>query len=131
MKAIDKTVRQETRYIALCELLLSVLLQAVFLVIGQWNYTVLLGNLLSGGAAVLNFFLMGVTIQEATNREEKNARTLMRLSQSLRMVALFAAAALGVLLPCFNTVTALVPLFFPRLAVAFRPLVGRKSGNTP
>ena len=41
------------------------------------------------------------------------------------------AAALGVLLPCFNTVTALVPLFFPRLAVAFRPLVGRKTGNTP
>ena len=131
MKAIDKTVRQETGYIALCELLLGVLLQAVFLVIGQWNYTVLLGNLLSGGAAVLNFFLMGLTIQEATNREEKNARTLMRLSQSLRMVALFAAAALGVLLSCFNTVTALVPLFFPRLAVAFRPLVGRKSGNTP
>ena len=117
MKAIDKTVRQETGYIALCELLLSVLLQAVFLVIGQWNYTVLLGNLLSGGVAVLNFFLMGVTIQEATDREEKNARTLMRMSQSLRMVALFAAA--------------LVPLFFPRLAVAFRPLVGRKSGNTP
>ena len=131
MKAIDKTVRQETGYIALCELLLSVLLQAVFLVIGQWNYTVLLGNLLSGGVAVLNFFQMGVTIQEATDREEKNARMLMRMSQSLRMVALFAAAALGVLLSCFNTVTALVPLFFPRLAVAFRPLVGRKTGNTP
>lgn len=127
MRPIDKTVRRETGYIAVSVLLLSVLLQAVFLVIGQWDYTVLLGNLLSGGAAVLNFFLMGLTVQEATGREEKNARSLMKLSQSLRTVALFAAAALGVLLPCFHTVTALVPLFFPRIAVAFRPLIGRKK----
>ena len=127
MRPIDKTVRRETGYIAVSVLLLSVLLQAVFLVIGQWDYTVLLGNLLSGGAAVLIFFLMGLTVQEATGREEKNARSLMKLSQSLRTVALFAAAALGVLLPCFHTVTALVALFFPRIAVAFRPLIGKKK----
>lgn len=127
MRPIDKTVQRETGYIAVSVLLLSVLLQAVFLVIGRWDYTVLLGNLLSGGAAVLNFFLMGLTVQEATTREEKNARSLMKLSQSLRTVALFAAAALGVLLNCFNTVTALVPLFFPRIAVAFRPLIGKKK----
>lgn len=127
MRPIDKTVQRETGYIAVSVLLLSVLLQAVFLVIGRWDYTVLLGNLLGGGAAVLNFFLMGLTVQEATTREEKNARSLMKLSQSLRTVALFAVAALGVLLNCFNTVTALVPLFFPRIAVAFRPLIGKKK----
>ena len=40
---------------------------------------------------------------------------------------LWVVAAVGVLLPCFNTVTALVPLFFPRIAVAFRPLIGKKK----
>ena len=30
--------------------------------------------------------------------------------------------AVGVLLSCFNTATSLIPLFFPRIAIAFKPL---------
>ena len=51
----------------------------------------------------------------------------MRASWGLRSVALFAAAVLGVTLSCFNTITALVPLIFPRIAIAFRPLFDRKK----
>lgn len=126
MKA-DPTVRRETRYILLMTALLSVLMQAVFLVLGYWDYTVLLGNLLSGGVAVLNFYLMGLSVQKAVQREEKPAKDLMKTSQTLRMFMLFAAAALGVLLKCFNTVAALVPLFFPRIAIALRPLMDKKK----
>ena len=38
-------------------------MQAAFLVSGFWDYTVLLGNLLSAAAAVLNFFLLGILHQ--------------------------------------------------------------------
>lgn len=122
MKKVDKTVLKETRYIASFVLIFSVLTQAIFLIIGKWNYTVLLGNILSGAVAILNFFLMGITVQAAVNKEDKEARGTMKMSQSLRTLLLFAAAALGVLLPCFHTVTSLIPLFFPRIAIAFKPL---------
>ena len=49
MKRIDQTVLTETGYIAVWEVIFSVLMQAVFLIAGIWDYTVLLGNLL--GAA--------------------------------------------------------------------------------
>lgn len=127
MTKVDATVRRETGYIAACVAILSALMEAIFLVLGYWNYTVLLGNLLSGGVAVLNFFLMGLSVQEATGKDEKGSRAFMQMSQGLRSVLLFAAAALGVLLPCFHTVTALVPLFFPRIGVAFRPLLDREA----
>lgn len=127
MTKVDVTVRRETGYIAACVAIFSALMEAIFLVLGYWDYTVLLGNLLSGGVAVLNFFLMGLSVQEATGKDEKGARSFMQMSQSLRSVLLFAAAVLGVLLPCFHTVTALVPLFFPRIGVTFRPLLERKA----
>lgn len=123
---VSKTIWRETAYIALFTAALSVLMQIVYIVIGKWNYTVLLGNLLSGGAAVLNFFLMGLTVQSAVEKEEKQARNTVRISQSLRMVMLFAAAAVGVGLPCFDTVASIVPLFFPRIAAAARPLFNKK-----
>lgn len=120
---IDKTVKKETGYIALWTLVFSVLMQAVFLVVRHWDYTVLLGNLLSGVLGVCNFLLMGLAVQRAVEQDEKDAKTTMRASQSLRTFLLFAVAAVGVLLPCFHTVAVLVPLFFPRLAIAIRPIV--------
>ena len=42
LKKVDPVVMKETRYIAITVLILSALMQAVFLIIGQWNYTVLL-----------------------------------------------------------------------------------------
>ncbi len=129
MKKIDRTVLTETGYIALSVLILSALMQAVFLAVGAWDGAVLLGNLLGGAAAITNFFLMGLTVQAATAKDEKSAKAAMRSSQSLRTVFLFAAAALGVLLPCFDTIASLLPLFFPRIAIFFRPMVGRKKAE--
>ena len=126
MKNIDPAIKKMTVYITALVLVFSALMQAVFLIIGKWDYTVLLGNLLGGGVAILNFFLMGLTVQRAVKMEEKDAKTAIKASQSLRMVMLFAAAAVGVLLPCFQTISMLIALLFPRFAIALQPLLSRK-----
>lgn len=127
MKNIDQTVRKETEHIACSVLILSLLMECVFLLIGKWDYTVLLGNALSAAIVILNFFLMGLTIQSATQKEEKEARNRMKLSQSLRMLMLFATAAMGSLMPYFHIAAVLIPLFFPRIAIALRPILFRKD----
>ncbi|MBR6558078.1 MAG: hypothetical protein IKT70_03605 [Clostridia bacterium] len=127
MKKVNETVKKETLYIAAFTVIFSVIAEAVFLILGRWDLTVLLGNLFSAFVAVLNFFLMGITVQHAVEKDEKGAASLMKMSQSLRTVFLFAAAAVGVMLPCFNTVAVIVTLFFPRVAIMIRPLVDKFS----
>ncbi len=122
MKKIDTVVRRETLYVAAWTLILSVLMEAVFLVIGKWNITVLLGNLLGIFAAVLNFFLMGLTVQSAVSKEEKEAKNLVKLSMTLRNFLLVAVMALGFLIPCFDVIAVLIPLLFPSVAVKLRPM---------
>lgn len=124
---VDTTVRRETGYIAICVLILSAVMEAVFLIAGFWDYTVILGNLLAGFAAILNFFLMGLTVQKAVLEEKKKAANRMKLSQMLRMLMLFGAAAVGVFVPCFHFLAALIPLFFPRIAILFRPLLNKRK----
>ena len=128
---IDATVKRETLYIAVWELLLSVLMEAVFLIIRKWDLTVLLGNLLGGGIAVLNFFLLGLTVQKAVDKEEKEAKDAMKASQAMRTLMMFVTAALGALLPVFNIFATLIPLLFPRIAIAFRPKFDRKDEEPP
>ncbi|MBQ4556208.1 MAG: hypothetical protein IJA60_00990 [Clostridia bacterium] len=123
MAKIDETVKKETGYIAVWMIVFSALMQAVFLVVRHWDYTVLLGNILSGVLGVANFLLLGLAVQSAVGKEEKEAKETMRASQSVRTLLLFVVVAVGVLLDCFNTVAVIVPLFFPRLAIAFRPIV--------
>ena len=129
MKKVDAAVKKETLYILYWVLGLSVLMQAAFVVLGRleliepWNISVLLGNVVSGGVGVLNFFLMGLTVQKALGQDEKQARNAVKTSQLYRMLLLVVATVLSaVFLHVWATV---IPLFFPRIALLFRPLFKR------
>lgn len=122
---IDKTVIKETKYISFFVIILSVLMQSVFLIISKWDYTVLLGNIYGAAIAVLNFFLMGLYVQKAVGQDEKDAKQTVKASQSLRFAAIILLAGVGVVIPVFNPVTVVIPLIFPSIAVFLRPLIDK------
>lgn len=128
MKKIDSTVLKETAFVAAVTLVLSALLQSVFLVIGKWDYTVLLGNVLGAAAGIGNFFLMGLTVQSSLGLEVKDAKSRMKLSQTLRTLLMFAVAVVGYLVPVFNLITVVIPFLFPRIAVTVRAIMIKKQG---
>lgn len=117
---VDKTVKKETLYIAALSGVLSLLMQAVFLVIGQWHFSVFLGNLWGYAAAVGNFFLMGLTVQKAVLKDEEEAKKTIKISHTLRNMLILVVAVIGIVIPFFNTWTVIIPLFFPRIAIFFR-----------
>jgi len=125
----DKTVVKETLWVSAWMLVFSVIMQAVFAFCGIWSYKVLLGNLLGVIVMILNFFFMGITVQQALVKDEADAKKLMKLSQSLRTLFIFVCVVAGVMLPCFSTIATIVPLFFPRIAIALRPLVKNKQAE--
>ncbi|MGM9681242.1 MAG: hypothetical protein ACI3XR_07030 [Eubacteriales bacterium] len=119
-----KVVQKSTLYILCWTLILSLLMQSVFLVIGKWNLPVLFGNLLSAAAAVLNFWWYATALAHAAGVEdEKLQRQKVRTSFVLRRVMYVAVAALGLLLPkVFSPFAVIIPLFFPPIAQMFFPL---------
>ncbi len=129
MAKVDAAVIKETKYIGGFVIILSVLMEAVFLILKRWDYKVLLGNLLSGAVAVGNFYLMGLAVQKALGKEQSEAKKIMHTSQQLRTFGMFVAIAVGVLVPCFNIVAVIVPVFFPRIAISFRPLFKDKDSK--
>lgn len=129
MAKIDRVVVKETRYIAGITIILSILMEAVFLIIGMWSYKVLMGNLLGAAVAVANFLLMGITVQNAVQKDEKDAAPLMKVSQMLRNLMLLITALLAFLLPFINPAAAIIPLFFPRIAIFLIPVRDRKISN--
>ncbi len=124
---IDKTVIKETKYIASFVVIFSVLMQAIFLIIDRWNYTVLLGNLWGSAVAIGNFFAMGLYVQKAVSREEEDAKRTMKTSYSVRMAAVLLLTIVGVVIPIFHWITVVIPLIFPSIAVFLRPLIDKNQ----
>ena len=129
---IDKTVIKETKYITAFVLIFSVLMQSVFLIlhhfqIATWDYKVLLGNLWGAGIAIGNFFVMGLYVQKALTKEADDAKKTMKVSQSVRFVAILLLAAVGLIIPVFNKIAVVLPLLFPSFAIFMRPIFNKKK----
>lgn len=124
----EKAVIQNTVYIAIWQVILTGLMHAVFLIIGRWSVNVLIGSLIGTFAAVANFFAMAMTVQKAVSLEPKDAAAKIKLSQMLRYLAIIVVAVLCCVF--FDPIASLIPLLFPRLAIAFFPLFNKnKEGS--
>jgi len=125
----SKIVIKETLYVCIVTLALSFVMQLAFFFSGKWDYTCITGNILGGGAMVLNFFLMGLGVEKAVGKDEKEAKNVLKLSHTLRTVLMFVLLVIGVALPYFSTLATIIPIIFPRIAVFLRPLWDKISNE--
>lgn len=155
MIKIQPAVRKETLRIAAGTSVLTVLMLGVFLILGRFDVTVLLGALLGSAAAIGNFFLLGLSVQKAAETmngvklpsyeeaeaglepgqeaepaatpETKLAKQRMQLSYTGRMILLAAVGVLGLTLPCFHAVATVVPFLFPRVVISLYGIRNKKE----
>jgi len=123
---MDPAVKKETGYIAVWVVLLSLIMEAVFLLLRKWDLSVLFGNIGGAAIAVGNFFLLALiatrTMENALAKgkpEEAAARV-----KSLATVRLLGCALLCVLLIAVfktNLYATVIPLLFPRIGIMFWP----------
>lgn len=129
MKTIDPTIKKETAFIAGMTLILSALMEAVFLIVGRWDLPVLFGNLLGSGVGILNFFLMGIGLQKALDKDEKGAKATVAFSHQLRFFLMALALVLAGVLDCFNLLSTVLALFFPTAGVYMRAFSVNKEAK--
>lgn len=122
---IDGTVKKETAYVAVAEAILIAIMLAVYLIISKFTLNVLFAALTSGAVAVLNFFVMGLTVQKAvTVDDDSDRRKLIRASQLVRLLVMGVVVIVCAVFPKFDIFALFIPLFFPRLFAQARGIYG-------
>ena len=129
---VEASVKKETGILLAGTLCLCGVMVCVFLLLHRFDYTVVTGALLGGLAAVLNFFVMGLTIQNAVGKSQDEAKKRIQLSYTVRMFVLLAVLGAGVYLPYFHWLAVLLSALFPRVTILFRSvLLKKQSGSEP
>ena len=128
---MDPAVKKETGYIALWVVLLSLIMEAVFLIIGKWDLSVLFGNLGGAAVAVGSFFMLAVTVSKAVaSGKPEQASQRVKASAGLRLIGAGGICALLIGVAHTNVYATVIPLLFPRIGLFFRPAIDRRRGVT-
>ncbi len=118
---IQPTVKDETKKLAIATGIMLVIMVFSFFILHQispdsvpFDYTVILGGIGGSIVAVLNFFLMGVTIQDALddgNPDSVKAR--VKSSYKYRMMMQVVWIVVAILVPFVQMAAGIIPLLFP------------------
>ena len=122
---VQPAVRKETKKVAIGTFVCVVLMWAVF---GIGHLAVLLAGFIGGMVAVLNFFLMGLTVQKIVSMEDdKQAAAKMKASYSQRMMLQLIWGVLAIAVPCFQFVAGILPLLFPNIVIKTVGIIGGRK----
>lgn len=132
MVKLEREVSKNLVFVTAFTAALSLIMEAVFLIAGLWNWKILLGNLAGASVAVLNFYLLCVTVQKAVEMKKEDAPKKMHWSKSLRMLMIAAVCALVIWLldggtPC--ALATVIPLVFPRISFLVYSIRHKKDKN--
>ncbi len=127
---LQPAIKKETLRVSFYTAVGLILMFAVFAVLHffvneniPFDYKVLLGGVGGGLVAILNFFLMCVTVQQVANTEDDGeARKIMKTSYTKRMGFQLMWMVVAVAAPCFFWAAGLFPLLFPSIHLPVLPL---------
>ena len=134
---VQSTVKKETVQIAVqCGIAcLALLICFFFLHIAKpetvsFDYKVILSAVLGTFVAVMNFYLMGITVQKIVNTEnQEDAYQKMRASYRNRTMLQLIWIVIALIAPIFNAVAGIVPLLFPGAFLRIRGVLDWKKNT--
>ena len=94
-------------------------------------YGGVLGGALGAAYAVLNFYMLGVTVQRVADmadsgeQDEKIAKARMKSSYTTRMVLMVGVVIVAFVLPFVDVLACIIPMLFPRLTILALQLTGK------
>ena len=125
MSILQPAVKKETQKVVIYTVVGVILMWIVLFLLRPampdkivFDYTTILAGIIGGGVAVLNFFLMGISVQNIAATEDQDlAKKKMKTSYSQRMALQLIWVVIAIAAPCFYFVAGILPLLFPSLGI--------------
>ncbi len=114
---LTPVVAENLKKITIYNLGLTIIENAVFFIIGFWGFDVLAGSLFGYAVSVINFLWLGLSVQKAMEKEQKQAQLYMQSTYTARMVLFAASFAIALIVPVFNWIAAVIPFIFTRISI--------------
>ena len=131
MSILQPAVKKETQKVVIYTVVGVILMWVVLFLLRPampdkivFDYTTILAGIIGGGVAVLNFFLMGISVQNIAATEVQDmAKKKIKNSYSQRMALQLIWVVIAIAAPCFYFVAGILPLLFPSLGIKLMAVI--------
>ena len=120
---LNNAIRRELLFVAAGLAVGDALICAVFALLHKFDYTVPLGAVWGSAFAFLNVYLLALRVQKVADSEDadkKIAQNRLRSSYFGRMMLMVFAIVVGVIVPWFHYISALIPFLIPQPVMMLR-----------
>ena len=120
---LNNAIRRELVFVAAGPAVGDALICAVFALLHKFDYTVPLGAVWGSAFAFLNVYLLALRVQKVADSEDadkKIAQNRLRSSYFGRMMLMVFAIIVGVIVPWFHYISALIPFLIPQPVMMLR-----------
>ncbi len=120
---LNNAIRRELVFVAAGLAVGDALICAVFALLHKFDYTVPLGAVWGSAFAFLNVYLLALRVQKVVDSEDadkKIAQNRLRSSYFGRMMLMVFAIVVGVIVPWFHYISALIPFLIPQPVMMLR-----------
>lgn len=120
---LNNAIRRELVFVAAGLAVGDALICAVFALLHKFDYTVPLGAVWGSAFAFLNVYLLALRVQKVADSEDadkKIAQNRLRSSYFGRMMLMVFAIVVGVIIPWFHYISALIPFLIPQPVMMLR-----------
>lgn len=120
---LNNAIRRELVFVAAGLAVGDALICAVFALLHKFDYTVPLGAVWGSAFAFLNVYLLALRVQKVADSEDANkkiAQNRLRSSYFGRMMLMVFAIVVGVIVPWFHYISALIPFLIPQPVMMLR-----------
>ena len=128
-----KYILSQAFTILIGELILSVPVIGIFVLLGYFDLSVVLGAIVGSIIATANHFLMVLCIIIASDKAEKQdvkgGQALVQMSYFGRLLGLFLVLILCAKSNAFNLIALVLPLVFTRPILTIAEHINKKGGN--
>lgn len=128
-----KIVFKETAVILIGEAICVAVMLLVCWLMNWFDAQVVLGGIIGGLLAVINFFFMAVgtsvAADKAENQDVSGGKKLLQMSMTLRYILLFVFLVAFTRSGICNPVAMVLPIFFVRPIISFGEFFRKKGDN--
>ena len=128
-----KYVLKQTAIIALGQALCVAAMIGIYALLGQFHISVLLGGIVGGSLAVINFLVMAVgamiAADKALAQDVKGGKAVVRASMLLRLALMATVLVAFAISGLCNVLAMVLPLAFTRPILTLTSFFGKAGGK--
>lgn len=127
MNKLDPVVIKRAKQISVINVVLMAVENLGFFLLQRWDMAVLLGSLWGTFIACVCFLLIGISVQFALKKDEKQAANYMKITYLGRLVVVGIGIVVALKLPQLNWIAAIIPLLFTKISIGIIHLTSIKK----